>query len=529
MPKVHRGARHPRESLARILETPHLARLVPLLPPASLHHVIQHCGLEDCGELVALATPQQLSAVFDLDLWRSAQPGTEEQFDAARFAVWLGVLAESGAAFAAQKLAEMDTATVIAALPRYLAVFDPAVLDGDGLMVPAVLKDGVSLELGGYVIAAKREESWDTITDVLAALEQDHGDYFHRVMRGCRRLSNSKPELDGFHDLMDDPEQTLFDLAVDRESRQEKLGYVASEQARAFLQSSRLVRLDDVDAPRRNPIASAYLRVASGAEAESDDASQPQGVGPSEAPASEVAAFVEVLRDAGLLPDQPRGLLAAGHAQAPPLQRIQQQLEFVRANDDEAYSLRTQELTFLANILVAGCSVQSRPFTTREAFDAAVAICNLGLENWPHVSEEGYLAGHDLTYVFQVGWTVLHKDVCIYATEQLLSTIGGLQCSDREIQMSLHRLRREMTRYLEAGMPWRARDALDVIAMLDMPAWAALLGLIAECPVMLANVSASDHSRLHSIDPTVFEFISENRHILAIRAFMQSLPDALSR
>jgi hypothetical protein len=62
--------------------------------------------------------------------------------------------------------------------------------------------------------------------------------------------------------------------------------------------------------------------------------------------------------------------------------------------------------------------------------------------------------------------------------------------------------------------------------MLDMPAWAALLGLIAECPVMLANVSASG-SRPCSVDTTVFEFISENRHILAVQEFMRSLPDAL--
>jgi hypothetical protein len=95
-------AEHPRERLARILETPHLARLVPQLPPASLHHVIQHCGLEDCESSWRWRHQEQLAAVFDLDLWRSAQPGMEEQFDAARFAVWLEVLAESSAAFAAQ-------------------------------------------------------------------------------------------------------------------------------------------------------------------------------------------------------------------------------------------------------------------------------------------------------------------------------------------------------------------------------------------------------------------------------------------
>ena len=70
-----------------------------------LHRVIQRCGLEDCGELVALATPDQLAAVFDLDLWRAGRPGLDEQFDADRFGLWLEVLMESGASVAAQTLA----------------------------------------------------------------------------------------------------------------------------------------------------------------------------------------------------------------------------------------------------------------------------------------------------------------------------------------------------------------------------------------------------------------------------------------
>ena len=128
-------------------------------------------------------------------------------------------------------------------------------------------------------------------------------------------------------------------------------------------------------------------------------------------------------------------------------------MEFVRDHDSDAYALRTNELTFLANVLVAGCSGMDRPFTTREAFDAAVAICNLGLENWPGDLPDAFLADHDLTSVFQVGWAVLYKDVCVHATERLLGTLAGFQCSDREIQLGLLKLRRDLTRHLEAGAP----------------------------------------------------------------------------
>ena len=34
--------------------------------------------------------------------------------------------------------------------------------------------------------------------------------------------------------------------------------------------------------------------------------------------------------------------------------------------DAAAYSARTAELGYLANVLAAGCSIQSRPFTTRK-------------------------------------------------------------------------------------------------------------------------------------------------------------------
>ena len=73
---------------------------------------------------MALATPDQLASVLDLDLWRAAQPGLDEQFDADRFGVWLEVLMESGAGVAAQTLAEMDVDLVIAALAQHARVFD---------------------------------------------------------------------------------------------------------------------------------------------------------------------------------------------------------------------------------------------------------------------------------------------------------------------------------------------------------------------------------------------------------------------
>src|SRR5262245_39745328 len=115
---VSRESQDRRTVLDRILDTPNLEHVVPRLQPELLHRVIPSCGLEDCGELVVLATPEQLTRIFDLDLWRSAQPGTDEQFDADRFGLWLEVLAEFDPAVAAQKLAEMDADLVSAGLAQ---------------------------------------------------------------------------------------------------------------------------------------------------------------------------------------------------------------------------------------------------------------------------------------------------------------------------------------------------------------------------------------------------------------------------
>jgi hypothetical protein len=524
-----------------------------------LHRVIQSCGLEDCGELVALATPDQLKAVFDLDLWRTGQPGLDEQFDADRFGVWLEVLMESGARIAAQKLADMDVDLVIAALAQHALVFDPAAVspsaptDGEEVAAVRTLDDELSCDVGGYLVVGRRTGWWDAIVAVLVVLDEEHHDYFDRVMRGCRSLSNSRPEVDGLHDLLTDREQVMFDLAFDRERRREKQGYVTPAQARAFLQMSRQLRLGHDTSPPGNPVARAYFRAiewTTAADANSGSNRVPAASGELPAPgdsADGVAAVVDVLLEAGVLTQQPRALLDGPQGHAPRLARIRAHMQFARESDCDAYSMRSQEFAYLANTIAAGCSIQARPFTAQEASDAAVAVCNLGLENWPphwlqadarrgsSVVEAGtappddFLLCQDLVSVFQVGWTILHEDVCMYAAERLIRVLTRLRCGDRQIQTGLDALRIEMARHRQAGAPWRAHDALDVIAILDMPAWATLLGLIDECPVIHAGIGASRGSGRRAVSASAFEFISENSQIASIREFMQSLPDTLSR
>ncbi len=81
----------------------------------------------------------------------------------------------------------------------------------------------------------------------------------------------------------------------------------------------------------------------------------------------------------------------------------------------------------------------------------------------------------------------------------------------------------------EAGTPWLARDAADVLAMLDMTAWISVLGLLDECPILPAALTAVLERRTTSVSPTAFEFISTAAQIGDIRLFMRTLPGVLSR
>jgi hypothetical protein len=508
--------------LERILAVPHLAQVVPQLQPEVLHRIVQRYGLEDCGPLVALATPGQLARVFDLDLWRPAAPGLDEQFDADRFGSWLEVMVDAGVESAAATLAAMDVDLIAGGLRQHVRVLDggavaPYVtLDGD-LTSGLTFDDRDRCEIGGYVLSATRTGFWTAITTVLSALADAHGREFDRIMAACRRLSNSRPEID-VHDLPVASAQAMFDLAVEREARRDAQGYVAPGQARAFLEASRRIDLRHGAAPLRDPLTRAYF---SGIEP----------VAPAEDVRPEaVAAIVDLLHEAGVMPHTPRARLEGAQSDAPPRARIRALLEFVHDHDPDAYETRNAELAYLANVIAAGSTIQSRSIAEDEASNAAIAVCSLGLENWPaHWSPgkelpDDWLVHHDLVSVFQVGWTVLHEDVCMYTAGQLIALLPSVRSADADVLSALESLRVSLTKHWRAGSPWHSRDALEVIAILDTPAWAALLGLIDQLPTMHAALAASLGGATRQIDASAFEFISENAQIRKVQDFMRLLP-----
>src|SRR6478609_923996 len=102
--------------LLRILERPGLVAAVRELPGAVLGTLIGQIGLEDAGELVALASTEQLERIFDDDLWRAERAGGDESFRPERFALWLRVMLEAGEDALVRRLCELPQELVALAV-----------------------------------------------------------------------------------------------------------------------------------------------------------------------------------------------------------------------------------------------------------------------------------------------------------------------------------------------------------------------------------------------------------------------------
>jgi hypothetical protein len=503
----------PRRLLARLLDAPDLPGTVQRLEPEVLHGLVEVCGLEACTDIVAHATPAQLMRVFDLDLWRSDEPGQDERFDADRFVLWLEVLVDSAVSLAAEKVAALDFDLVSAALTRHFLVLDQTWT----MMRWHPLANSRSHEIGPYTLYARGGEPSDAFIAVLTELEAERGDFFAKLLARCCAISTDHvDDNDTLYHVASAEEQVVSDVAVEREQRREEQGFVTPSQAATFLEISRRLRLDGPSIPSRDAVTAAYFRTIA----------RPPGSG-------------FAVASSGQRRDQDvRALPAAGESGR--LSSIVAQLQYLAERDEAAYFTRLEELGYLANALVAGGSFNSRSFTGGEAYEAAVALSNFGLENWPGEwlpsgtaprPEDGLpedlLTKTDLVTVFQVGLATLHEQVGLYALGQLDRALHGLSSHDDDVNSDIVELRRWLEESRDAGTPWRVRDRLDVVAILDTQSWATLLGLVDQCPVVPKGAGRETPNRRPLRVSLDVEFISEKRQVEWARRFLESLPERL--
>jgi hypothetical protein len=369
-----RSAPSSNQILARILETPDLAVAVQSLPAPALARLIDSVGLEDAGEIVAFASPEQLAEVFDEDLWRSERPGGDERFDADRFLVWLEVMMEAGDALVASLLADLPDNLVALALHEHVLVVDVDELlaemrhadEDEGKAVEKALSNCLSEEIEQYQLVSRHHDGWDTVLAAVLALDRDHHDTLMRILdRLCAMTAEHVDREGGLHSALTAEEMLEADVTGDREDRRAEAGFVAPADARAFL---KLARQPLVELPRdHDPMTSAYFRGLAA-----------RGSAPSAPPPSGLS---RVLLDAGVVTPSSEATPLLGAGTRGPREPI-----FVRAmralaeTDVGAFAARSEEIAYLANVLVAGASLgDGRPYRPVEAVQKVIAVCSRGL------------------------------------------------------------------------------------------------------------------------------------------------------
>lgn len=478
-----------RSLLYRILESPEQVSALQHLPPPTLARLIHHVGLEDAGELVALATTWQLARIFDEDLWRSTRPGREERFDAERFGLWLEVLLEMGADRAAARLAEMDEDFVTFALSGQVLVLDLDVLtmnrlsQGDGqedeALVDKALESSLSHELDRFLLISRRPESWDAVLSVLVALDEAHHELLTRLLeRCCHHASEYIEDNGGLYAVLTSAEQLESDVAQAREERREREGFVAPTDAAAFLGLARSGRVGD------DPITRGYAR----AQQEATRMPPPAVEGTRPGQPAPTLPLVQLLQEAEVLTSQPPAALlgagGGGEAQASAT-TLREALAWLQGESPEALSRCMQELGYLSNVLVSGCGHAGRPLRALEAAQVAIATCNLGLEERPEAGADrsrsgGLLAREGLVPSFGRGWQVLHEDVVMWSARAFEAALARKVPSGRG---DAARVRAELARDIAAGKPWASRRRwVHLAPFLSKAAFAAMRELVDECP-----------------------------------------------
>lgn len=97
---------------------------VAALAPSEIFELVHEVGFEDAGELIALATPEQLQGCFDFESW------DKDEFLPAAFRPWLTVLLDLGFEKVGQVWAGLDPEARMLFLQRHVEVYDVTMGEG---------------------------------------------------------------------------------------------------------------------------------------------------------------------------------------------------------------------------------------------------------------------------------------------------------------------------------------------------------------------------------------------------------------
>ena len=523
----------PRQLLTRILDQPNLVAAVQALPARALGKLIDHVGLEDCGEIVALATTQQLKGIFDEDLWRSERPGQDETFDSNRFALWLEIMLEAGEEFAAHKLAELPEDLLTLAFHKNILVINIEELaiemsdrhsDDDGLTEKA-LESCLCEEIDEYRIISRNHEGWDAILSILLALDRDHHDFLQRVLEHCCHMASEYiDDNGGLYQVLTSDEILESDVGAEREERRAEEGFIAPSGAASFLALARTTELADILAnKKRDPVTHAYFRALHGPSRPGPARNAPEARAASDA--TDAATLVELLRDAEVLPTSEPILLLQGRDESSEQESgiFVYAMRQLRMQAAGLHYQRMAELAYLTNVLAAGCALDGRSMRPLEAAHVAVATCNLGIEYLLQdepANASGVLRHDGVDKLFRIGWRLLAQDVVLPAARALehLLACAARRETDRERARRLEQAHHVLHAAIAAGKPWTALGRLSTLENdFDAETLPTLLALMSECPSLRGKVANQAADKLE------VQFIATGQQLQSVRAFLAAL------
>lgn len=383
MTLTQRPERLPRTQslLHHIIGRPELCKALQALPTQTFAALVREIGVEDAAELVALATTEQLVQAFDEDLFVSERAGERESLDIGRFITWLEVLLEAGEEAAAGRIAELDEDFVAHALGGVLLVLEEDALRGrldegdedEARLVDKSLEGALTEDLDGYILVAKRQDGWDAVLALLLALDRDHRPLLVRLMDRLARVgSGYLDDLDELSTVLTEGEALAEDAEAAREERLRKQGYVEPRAARAFLSLARKPLTGDPRPSERDPLTKAYFRDV--------ERARPSATSGWNAASRLLPLPPAVLRQlGGASPSVERQAPPGASSSATSVDVFMEALRQLARDAPDLFSERMEELSYLANVVVAGHERDGGRLRPNEAAGAVLATVCFGV------------------------------------------------------------------------------------------------------------------------------------------------------
>jgi len=366
----------PTTLLARFIAAPDLVQQVRSLPNPAFAAIIRKLGVEDSGELIALATTEQLVAAFDDDLFVNARPGERERFSVSRFVTWLEVILEAGDEVAANRVAELSEDFVVHALSNIMLIFDVDALalrlrsnDPAAEAADRALENTYTEQFDQYFLVSRVESGWDAAFAMVVALDRKHRDTLIQILDRCVVVSSEYlDDLDALSEVLSSSESLADDVEGDRQDRRARLGYVDPVDARSFLAFARLATDEQPD-DERDAVTRSYIRD----QVRDQSTTAPLAVDRGHSTELREQLAIACM-DAGASPPISGESVDAG---AEPLS-IVAALQSLASDAPACFDERMREVAYLANVLLAGATIDGRRLRPADATDIAIQTVAFG-------------------------------------------------------------------------------------------------------------------------------------------------------